>query len=92
MASVLPRSGVPDFWYQFLLYIEPMWQRIGQGSTFTAINGADIRKLSTSTPHPAEQRKIADFLSALDRKINLVGHELTHARSFKAGLLQQMFV
>lgn len=92
MASVLPRSGVPDFWYQFLLYIEPMWQRIGQGSTFTAINGADIRKLSTSTPHPAEQRKIADFLSALDHKIDLVAQELTHARNFKAGLLQQMFV
>ena len=43
-------------------------------------------------PHPAEQRKIADFLSALDRKIDLVAQELTHARSFKAGLLQQMFV
>jgi type I restriction enzyme S subunit len=39
-------------------------------------------------PHPAEQRKIADFLSALDRKIDLVDQELTLARSFKAGLLQ----
>jgi type I restriction enzyme S subunit len=45
-----------------------------------------------SLPYPAEQRKIADFLSALDRKIELVSQELTHARSFKAGLLQQMFV
>lgn len=43
-------------------------------------------------PHPDEQRKIADFLSAIDRKIDLVAQELAHARSFKAGLLQQMFV
>lgn len=43
-------------------------------------------------PHPDEQRKIADFLSALDRKIELVGQELEHAKTFKKGLLQQMFV
>ncbi|UWR28304.1 restriction endonuclease subunit S (plasmid) [Sulfitobacter sp. S223] len=52
-----------------------------------------IRKMyNVSLPHPAEQRKIADFLSALDRKIDLVAQEVTHAHSFKAGLLQQMFV
>jgi type I restriction enzyme S subunit len=92
MGSIQPRSGVTEYWYQFLLHLEPMWHRIGQGSTFTAINGADIRKLSAQVPHPAEQRKIADFLSALDRKIDLVGQELEHARTFKQGLLQQMFV
>ena len=58
-------------------------------ATFT-IDGA--KKTILCYPHPAEQRKIADFLSALDRKIDLVAQELTHARSFKAGLLQQMFI
>ena len=43
-------------------------------------------------PHPDEQRKIADFLSALDHKIGLVSGELDHAQTFKQGLLQQMFV
>ena len=43
-------------------------------------------------PHPDEQRKIADFLSAIDTKIDLVGQELGHAQAFKKGLLQQMFV
>lgn len=52
----------------------------------------DAKKLKIKYPHPDEQRKIADFLSAIDRKIELVGHELSHARTFKQGLLQQMFV
>lgn len=43
-------------------------------------------------PSNDEQRKIADFLSSLDKKINLISTELTHAQTFKKGLLQQMFV
>lgn len=43
-------------------------------------------------PHPDEQLKIADFLSSLDRKIDLVCQEYSHAQVFKKGLLQQMFV
>lgn len=39
-----------------------------------------------------EQKKIADFLSAIDDKIALVACELDHAKTFKKGLLQQMFV
>jgi type I restriction enzyme, S subunit len=92
MGSIRPTDGVTEYWYQFLLHLEPMWHRVGQGSTFTAINGADIRKLPAVVPSPTEQRKIADFLSALDHKIDLVGQELDHARTFKQGLLQQMFV
>ncbi|AEP09569.1 restriction endonuclease subunit S [Micavibrio aeruginosavorus] len=39
-----------------------------------------------------EQRKIADFLTAIDEKIALVSEELEKAKAFKKGLLQQMFV
>jgi type I restriction enzyme S subunit len=51
-----------------------------------------VKELKILLPQLDEQRKIADFLSAIDRKIDLVDQELTLARSFKAGLLQQMFV
>lgn len=63
-----------------------------QGNSVVHLYASQMRNLNVSMPHPDEQRKIADFLSALDRKINLVGQELTHARTFKQGLLQQMFV
>lgn len=39
-----------------------------------------------------EQTKIANFLSAIDSKIDLVTEQLDKAKNFKKGLLQQMFV
>jgi hypothetical protein len=44
---------------------------------------------SSSIP---EQTKIANFLTALDRKIESVAQQIRHTQAFKKGLLQQMFV
>ncbi len=43
-------------------------------------------------PSLDEQQKIADFISALDKKIDIVDKELGQVQEFKKGLLQQMFV
>lgn len=43
-------------------------------------------------PSIEEQTKIANFLSALDTKIDLVAKQLDVAKNFKKALLQQMFV
>ncbi len=49
-------------------------------------------KLKWSFPDIQEQQKIADSLSSIDQKIALVSTELNHAKTFKKGLLQQMFI
>ncbi|WP_294892674.1 restriction endonuclease subunit S [Sulfuricurvum sp. MLSB] len=43
-------------------------------------------------PSHEEQTKIANFLSAIDTKIDLVAKQLDEVKNFKKGLLQQMFV
>jgi type I restriction enzyme S subunit len=43
-------------------------------------------------PCLAEQTKIASFLTAIDQKIDNVTEQIDHAKTWKKGLLQQMFV
>ena len=80
------------FFAYFIAANKPKIMRLVSGVTVYHIYGSDLATLHLEIPHPDEQEKIADVLSAIDNKIDLVTRELTQARSFKAGLLQQMFV
>ena len=43
-------------------------------------------------PSVEEQTKIANFLSSIDQKIDVVAQQIEQAKTWKKGLLQQMFV
>lgn len=72
-------------------YLKPIIQK-GAKNTINITNTTFLSACLRVPVNPNEQRKIADFLSALNRKIELVGQELEQAKTFKKGLLQQMFV
>jgi type I restriction enzyme S subunit len=81
-----------EYLYQFLLSYELKWVSIEQGSTFTAVSGKDIKSLKLPFPSLKEQQKIANYLSAIDAKIENVQTQIAKTQAFKKGLLQQMFV
>lgn len=79
------------FLYQWLLTHESRWKSLSQGSTFEAVNSDDIKSLELAIPHIKEQVKIAEFLTAFDDKLINTQDQLTLAKQYKQGLLQQMF-
>jgi len=81
-----------EYLYQFLLSYELKWIGLEQGSTFTAVSGKDIKSLKSPFPSLKEQQKIANYLSAIDIKIENVQTQIEKTQAFKKGLLQQMFV
>ncbi|MFL0081289.1 restriction endonuclease subunit S, partial [Tenacibaculum maritimum] len=63
-----------------------------QGITIVHLYYNSIKDLMIHIPSLQEQTKIANFLSAIDAKIQLVNTQLENITVFKKGLLQQMFV
>tara|TARA_R110002051_G_scaffold222558_1_gene286097 strand:+ start:3134 stop:4408 length:1275 start_codon:yes stop_codon:yes gene_type:complete len=66
--------------------------RVNTSSGIPHISLKQIREFPIIRPHPDEQTKIADALSAMDSKIQAVGDQIAQLSAFKHGLLQQMFV
>ena len=93
IAAIRAKSSVAQvFLYNYLILYESEWKRISQGSTFGSVNSNDVRSIKVCFPSALEQQKIANFLSAIDKKIELVAEQLKQAKTFKKGLLQQMFI
>ena len=65
---------------------------LAQGSTRYNISKSSFIKLSLELPSLEEQTQIAQFLSAIDKKIAVVQTQIEHTQQFKKGLLQQLFV
>ena len=65
---------------------------LNAGNTQKFLALGQIRSLSIHKPQLAEQTKIANFLSAIDQKIEVVAQQIEQAKTWKKGLLQQMFV
>ena len=63
-----------------------------QGGSRTYMYFSKLSELFLTIPCLEEQIKIANFLSAIDEKIEVVAQQIEQAKQWKKGLLQQMFV
>ena len=67
-------------------------KKLATGISVLGISKTNIGKVEIKLPSLEEQTKIANFLSSIDQKIDVVSEQLEQAKLWKKGLLQQMFV
>ncbi|RYX86945.1 restriction endonuclease subunit S [bacterium] len=64
---------------------------IAQGSKVLSISVSRLSGININIPQKEEQIRIANFLSAIDEKINQTQTQIQQTEQYKKGLLQKMF-
>ena len=80
------------FNYFDTLYFKNQMNSSFEGSVRNTLSYDSLIKIKIQLPSLKEQTKIANFLSAIDEKIELVLTQIEDTQEYKKGLLQQMFV
>ena len=79
-----------NFIKQFLDTIK--FSNFVQVGALPSYNAGDLAIIPIHIPCVVEQTKIANFLSAIDQKIDMVAQQIEQTKQWKKGLLQQMFI
>ena len=90
VCGVKPK-GDAGFLYQALIFAEDRWNRLEQGSTFTATNRRQVYDFSVLVPIDlCEQRAIADVLSDVDSLLASLDALIAKKRGVKKATLRQL--
>ena len=91
LASLNGTRVTQDFLEHFLVFQEPMFGLASQGSTFEAINSSELKQWPILHPKDkAEQAKIAEVLSTVDRAIEETEALIAKQQRIKTGLMQDL--
>lgn len=90
--SLTLHKGSSIFFAYLIKSLTPYLLEMNQGTSIKGFVKEDLANLELKIPCLEEQTKIANFLSAIDQKIEVVAQQIEQAKTLKKGLLQQMFV
>jgi type I restriction enzyme S subunit len=65
-------------------------ENLSGGSTRQRINRTNLGKIEIPIPPLPEQQKIAEILSTVDAKIEIIDQQITETQELKKGLMQQL--
>lgn len=92
MISVFNTDENPLFYTYYFRTLLKEFARVVEGGNVSNLYYSYLEPIKVGRPHPDEQIMIANFLTAIDLKLRLISEEVKHVKTFKKGLLQQMYV
>lgn len=79
------------FLFHSLVYREPRWALLEQGSTFTSVNSDQVRAFEIEWPDAVDERvTIAHVLDDADAEIEALERRLEATRDIKRGMMQEL--
>lgn len=90
LCSIVPQIN-NDYLYYYLLQNKNRFEQKAQGSTFLAINSAEVNDFDVSYPNslPA-QRRIAAILSSADKVIAATQKTIAKYKKIKQGMMEEL--
>ena len=88
---IIPIANV-DLYFLYSVLNNIDFIKYTKGSTIPHIYYKDYSTEKIQLPLFQEQKKIANYLSNIDNKIEIINKQIIQTQTFKKGLLQQMFV
>ena len=79
------------YYYLENLKYKGEWKKLSKGSTIDSITSNDLKNINVTIPDETEQEKIANFLSLLDKKIDLQKKKIEALKIYKRGLIQRIY-
>jgi type I restriction enzyme S subunit len=91
--SIVPNENFDsEYIYYALLNIVDYIRSTKSSSTLPIINKSEFSKFIIGVPSKNEQQLISNFLSVVDKKIEVIQSQIKLSMQYKQGLLQQIFI
>ncbi len=91
-AGLKMKNGLQNFLYYLLIFSENKFHGSSSGSVFGSINKSNIENLEILLPPLPEQKAIAEVLSSLDDKIDLLHHQNKTLEDMAQALFRKWFI
>jgi restriction endonuclease S subunit len=91
VCAIQPHTADSTFVFHSLVYWEPKWKKMEQGSTFTAANSKEVNDFTIHVPDSTkEQEAIAEALTVMDDELEGLTEQVSKLRMVKEGMMQDL--
>lgn len=81
-----------EYLFSYLSFKQQDLINQNQGTSINGIKRNDLLNIQVQIPSLMEQHKIASFLSSIDKKISSSQNQIEGSKTYKKGLMQQLFI